>query len=342
LLNLVKVEAPPRIRVYVITFRRHALLKRALESVLGQTHRNFEVLVINDDPEDTEVEKIVDALADSRVSLFLPLARRGPTRNFNLPFESCNTSFVTILEDDNWWEPRFLEEMYEALRAHPEARLAVANETVWKETADGQWLNTGRRIWDLQGLQTYDYSLEQICGGAKLCNSSMLVRMSPDASYKVPESIPVDVTEHFRERLFSPPIVLVGNPLVNFAETLGTARLSTGSLWGIYQCLLIGSVFIALPDSRARRALADRLWLSCSGKTSPRAVSLVTTGLSIKEARVLLLRAPVAAIGRFLLWATRRPAQLASTMRLRHRYASQLEFLVRAPLTRRLTGAALP
>jgi glycosyltransferase involved in cell wall biosynthesis len=315
------------------------MLKRALASVQNQTYKSLIVKVVNDDPDDFEMSKIITSFNDERMSLFMPVRKRGATRNFNLAFSDPTASYVSILEDDNWWEPTFLEDMYGAIEKHPSVNVVVGNETIWKEQENGTWENTGRTIWDFTGLRPYSYSLVQICGSAKLCNSSMLVRLNEPHSFRTPDDIPVDVTEHFRERLFSAPILLLGTPLVNYAETVTTARSTKGNTWGVYQVLLTGSVFVALPSRVERQWLADELWRHCVDHTSPRAVSLVSTGLFIREARSLLRRAPLIARMRFILSALRSPRNFSRMLLLRKQYRNHLRFLVEAPLTQYLIEA---
>jgi glycosyltransferase involved in cell wall biosynthesis len=312
------------------------MLKRAIASVQNQTYENLIVKVVNDDPDDFEVSKIIRSFTDERIYLFMPVQKRGATKNFNLAFSDPTVSYVSILEDDNWWEPTFLEEMYRAIERHPSVNVVAGNETIWKELENGTWENTGKTIWNFTGLQTYSYSLAQICGSAKLCNSSMLVRLNEQHSFKTPDDIPVDVTEHFRERLFSVPILLLGTPLVNYAETIKTARSTKGNTWGIYQVLLTGSAFIALPNRVERQWLADELWRCCTDHTSPRAVSLVSTGFCIREARSLLRRAPLVAKIRFFVSALRKPRNFRAMAVLRKQYNDHLRFLVEAPLTQHL------
>jgi glycosyltransferase involved in cell wall biosynthesis len=330
----------PIVQVYLITHRRSHLLRRAIISVLNQTYGNFKLKIVNDAPDDLATFEVIESFHDPRLSLFLPVAKRGPTRNFNLAFEEAHTSYVSLLEDDNWWEPTFLEEMYRTLTAHPEASVVVGNERIWREVADGSWHDTGKTIWDFDGEKSVQLSIEDICGHAQICNSAMLVRLAAADDHTTPNEIPVDVTEHFRERTFSDPIVRMGKPLVNYAETINTARLKGGSLWGSYQCLLIGSVFMALSDRRPRRILARKLWRQCPSNASPRAVTLVTTGFLMHEARDLVWSAPVVAIARFLLWGARRPLQLQAMLGLRNRYKEELHFLMHAPLTQRLVKTA--
>jgi hypothetical protein len=227
-----------------------------------------------------------------------------------------------------------VERMYKELAIRPEIDVAVANETVWAEIADGSWRNTGRTIWDFGGVVEYAYSAEDLCGSAKICNSSMLVRVSSDCPYITPSGIPVGVPEHFRERLFGRRIALVGLPLVNYAETISTARSKEGPTWGTFQCLLTGSMFIALEEGKRRKKLAKVLWCGCNSSTSPRAVSLVMTGIAIAEARSLLALAPIGSLVRFGAWALRHPPFIISVVRARKKYEAELEFLSAAPLTR--------
>jgi hypothetical protein len=329
---------PPLIAVYLVTFHRHWMLTRALASILAQTHTNLIVRVVNDDPDDRAVVNIVQGFGDPRARMFAPMARRGATRNFNLMFSEPEASHVSLLEDDNWWEPGFLESMLAALSANRDHFIVVGNERIWRELPGGDWQDTGQTIWPFRDVREHRYRVKEICGSAKLVNSAMLARLTGDADLRTPDTIPVDVTEHFRERLLSPSVLLVGEPLVNYVETLVTARSAGGGQWGAWQALLIGSVFVAATQPGARRKLAERLWAECAAPTSPRAVSLVGTGFAVAEARTLVRTAPAPALARFALWAARRPAQAGQIAVARRRHADALAFLVEAPLTRRLAA----
>jgi glycosyltransferase involved in cell wall biosynthesis len=321
------------IHVYLITYRRPLLFKRALASVLEQTYRNILVKIINDDPDDKAVFEIVSALNHPRVSIFSPCRNRGPTANFNIAFSDTKAPFVSVLEDDNWWEPQFLEVMHKTLLQYPEARAAVSNELIWKEMSDGSWLNTGTTIRTDSGVHLYEYDLVQIATAAIFCNSATLLRTDAALQFETPGSIPVDVTESFRELLLDRPIVLVGSPLANFAVTIRTARSSRGD---VYTCLSVGSVFVALSDVNERRVLAKRLWDRCCLATSPRAMVLVMTGIYVREARALLKLSPMRAKVRFVVWLIRHPLKFFSMSQMNRIYVKELQFLVQAPLMQRL------
>ena len=212
------------IAIYIVTYRRHDMLRRAIRSVLEQSYRNFRAIVVNDDPGDPAVAGIVREFNDSRLILHLPLEKRGAASNFNLMFEDPCASYVSLLEDDNWWQPDFVETMSTFLETHTEVDAACCNERVWRENSDGTWTDTGVNIWSEFGTRLHRFDISELCGSAKLCNSAMMYRRRCGISLKTPNDIPVDVTEHFRERLLSASIGLHSRPMVNYAETIKTAQ----------------------------------------------------------------------------------------------------------------------
>lgn len=326
----------PLVAVYVVTYRRNELLRRALRSVINQCYPYIVVRVVNDDPEDSNVAAIVDELGDSRVRMFEPVTKRGATANFNLVFEETEAHFASLLEDDNWWDPSFIRTMLNILLNNADRQIVVGNELIWREEQGGAWTNTNKTIWDFYELRKHHYDLPSICGHAVFCNSSFVVRL-PAINLRTPLSIPVDVTEHFRERLIDAPVILCGQPLVNYAETITTAR-GGGEIWGQYQIILIGSCFIALGDTACKSQLASQLWTICESALSPRAVTLVSTGIALPEARSLIREAPLLAILRWIVAMIRKPGRLLSVMSVRAKMSDSLSFLVAAPLTQALAA----
>lgn len=327
----------PTVTVYIVTYRRPIMLRRAIASALAQTYQALVIKVVNDDPTDSQVADILAEFHDDRLSLFEPVAKRGATRNFNLMFTDDTADYVALLEDDNWWEPDFLTEAVAAL-AEDGGDLLVGNEQIWQELPQNGWRDTGQTLVPFRDTREQQFDLVGICGSARLCNSSMVVRRRPERRLTTPESIPVDVTEHFRERLFDRRFLFLGRPLVNYAETLRTARSTRGDQWSEFQYLLIGSVFAAAPDRAARRELARRLWVDCGSATSPRAVTLVGAALAVPAARSLLREGPILAVLRFAASVVKSPGKLATLVGLPARRREEMAFLVDAPLTRDLVG----
>ena len=316
------------IRVHVITFRRPLLLKRCLESVRAQTFADWTLEVLNDDPSDGRVAELIRALDDPRIRLSEPCIHRGATANFNHAFRPLEEPFASILEDDNWWEPGFLATMLAALERHPDAELACGNERLWTEEANGSWTDTRMTIWpEHAGEALFFPQLADLCGRAKLCNSSLLYRTRRSAHWRTPNSIPVDVTEHFRERVVSSPFLLVHAPLTNYAVTRQTARSNRRDIWGGYQLLLVGSVFSLLPPE-SRRALAASLFSRLRPGGYVATAGLLGAGFLIPEAGELWRQATPREKLRFVASSLRHPGSFLALRQFRLRHRADWSFLV--------------
>jgi glycosyltransferase involved in cell wall biosynthesis len=111
--------------VGIPTYNRAEKLLRAAESVLGQTHRNLE-LVISDNASGLDTESLCRELCrrDTRVRYLRSEANRGPTANFNTLFGELQGEYAMVLSDDDWLDADYLERCLAELRRSPELVLA--------------------------------------------------------------------------------------------------------------------------------------------------------------------------------------------------------------------------
>lgn len=219
------MTAAADVRVYVFTYRRNHLLPRALRSLIAQTHANWICEVHNDDPQDQDAARIVSDLRDRRIVYVRHARNLGATATFNLAFRAVAEPFISILEDDNWWEPTLLARLLEAMRTHPRASVAFANMWLWQEVTGFEWRKQGT-IWPDRdgGVETFSETHpRQVCGSLH-SNGAMLVRSAIAAALAVPDDLPFFVMESCRDRLIPLPMVLVREPLGNFAITLESSR----------------------------------------------------------------------------------------------------------------------
>jgi glycosyltransferase involved in cell wall biosynthesis len=313
------------VKIYIITYRRPVLLKRALNSLLAQTHQHWVAEVINDDPLDVRVAELIRQFADPRISLSEPAVKRGGTGSFNYAFRGSGHLFSGMLEDDNWYEPGFIELMLKALIENAHINVAVANENIWREEADGSWTDTSRTIWqETSGRKFYFFKTQDKCGAAKICNSSMLWRTEGSNQWLTPEDLPIDVTEHFRERVVPHPILLVNEPLVNYAQTIHTSR-SNALAWSSYQTLLISSVFTCVDN---KQELADRLWAQARITNRQFKTTLLHTALSHHDSLVLLKKAKIAELFRYTLTWIKNPVACFRIVRSHKYYRAHWDFLL--------------
>jgi glycosyltransferase involved in cell wall biosynthesis len=123
--------------VVVPTRNRPHRLNGALASVLSQTHRNIEVIVV-DDASDPPVEDLADAdlFEDPRVRLQRLAGKSGAARARNVGLSLSNGELVAFLDDDDRWAPAKLATQVEYLDAHPRVGIVSCDHYVLSDEVD--------------------------------------------------------------------------------------------------------------------------------------------------------------------------------------------------------------
>jgi len=106
------------------TYRGAAHLRAAIDSVLGQTFADFELVVIDDDSPD-ETREIVAAYADPRIRYLHNARNLGPQGNWNRCLEEARGRYFKLMPQDDLLHPECLERQIAVLEADSEHRLAL-------------------------------------------------------------------------------------------------------------------------------------------------------------------------------------------------------------------------
>jgi glycosyltransferase involved in cell wall biosynthesis len=104
----------PRVTVVIATYNRANTLRHALESVLWQTYRNFEVWVIGDACTDHTEEVVASFAHDPRIHWYnLPKNSGYQSRPNNEGIRRARGEFIAYLNHDDIWLPNHLEHLVE-------------------------------------------------------------------------------------------------------------------------------------------------------------------------------------------------------------------------------------
>lgn len=98
-------QSNPLVTVYIPTFNRVELLKRAVESVRQQTYQNLEIIIVDDCSSDGThgyLEEITKQ--DSRIRYFIKEKNSGACASRNIAIENAKGEFITGLDDDDYFE----------------------------------------------------------------------------------------------------------------------------------------------------------------------------------------------------------------------------------------------
>lgn len=102
-------EKQPLVTVYMPTYNRVELLRRAVESVLKQDYMNIELIVVDDRSTDGTSKYLARmAKEDSRFKYFINEKNSGACVSRNKAIFAANGKFITGLDDDDYLLPHHI------------------------------------------------------------------------------------------------------------------------------------------------------------------------------------------------------------------------------------------
>ncbi len=106
-------EKFPKVAVLMGTYNRPDYLKDAIRSVVNQSMKDWELLVMNDGGVD--VEYVVNEFQDSRIHYFHDDVNRGLATRLNFGLQKARGKYIAYLGDDDMYYPNHLEVLARAL-----------------------------------------------------------------------------------------------------------------------------------------------------------------------------------------------------------------------------------
>lgn len=102
-----------KISIIVPVYKVEKYLQQCIESVLAQSYKNFELLLINDgSPDSSGIICDKYAVKDARIKVFHK-ENGGVSSARNLGLQNMTGEWVCFLDSDDWWEPTFLQNFIE-------------------------------------------------------------------------------------------------------------------------------------------------------------------------------------------------------------------------------------
>jgi glycosyltransferase involved in cell wall biosynthesis len=126
------------ISVVMATYNRAATLQRAIDSVLRQSHEDWELLIVDDGSTDA-TSKILESLVDARIRIYRHPQNRGVTAAKNTGLDHISGEWFTTLDSDDEVTADALEVML-ACAAHTGATAITCN---CLDSATGQMSGSG-------------------------------------------------------------------------------------------------------------------------------------------------------------------------------------------------------
>jgi len=144
-------SAEPLISIGMPVLNCEATIALAISSVLGQSYRNWELLVIDDGSHDRTVQ-VAASVSDPRLRVLADGCHRGLPVRLNQAIQASRGSYFARMDGDDICYPQRLERQLRFLEAHPGVDLVGSAVLVFK--------GEGRAL----GFRPYPSSHDRICG----------------------------------------------------------------------------------------------------------------------------------------------------------------------------------
>lgn len=113
-----------KISIITASYNYEDFIKETIESILAQTHEDWELIIVDDGSADNSIEVIKSYVkCDGRISLLTHDNNQnlGLIEAVKLGLSQAAGDYIAFLESDDIWESNYLEEKIKVIKGHPDA-----------------------------------------------------------------------------------------------------------------------------------------------------------------------------------------------------------------------------
>jgi glycosyltransferase involved in cell wall biosynthesis len=118
-----------QVSVVIPTYNRSYILREALESVLAQSYRDFEILVVDDGSRDNTRE-VVESFQCDKIRYLGNKSNRGCSAAYNVGITESKGALIAFCDSDDLWKPDYLQREVDFLCRHPEVDVVFCDTEV--------------------------------------------------------------------------------------------------------------------------------------------------------------------------------------------------------------------
>ena len=154
-----------KVSVIIPTYNRKHTLSRAIESIISQTIKPLEIIIVDDGSNDGTREWIKQEYPFIQ---YLNQNNSGVSASRNRGIFSANGNWIAFLDSDDEWIPEKLERQLSILRSDKEAVFCHTNEI---------WIRNGTRVNQMKKHEKYGgYIFEKCLDMCRISPSSSIIK----------------------------------------------------------------------------------------------------------------------------------------------------------------------
>ena len=143
------------VSIIIPVYNRASFVPKAVESVLMQTFKSFELIIVDDNSDDETYFSILPYLKDRRISYHYLKKNRGVSFSRNFGIKIAKGKLIAFLDSDDYWLPEKLEKQIEYMK-EKNFKICQTDE-IWIRR--GKFVNPKKKHQKIEG-DIFDKSLE--------------------------------------------------------------------------------------------------------------------------------------------------------------------------------------
>ena len=104
-----------KISIVMASYNYAPIIGEAIESVINQTYKDWELIIVDDGSTDNSVEVIKKYLSDNRIKLYINEKNLGLAKTVRKGIQYSTSDWIAFLESDDKFFPNALEEKVKAI-----------------------------------------------------------------------------------------------------------------------------------------------------------------------------------------------------------------------------------
>lgn len=108
------IKQEPIITVVIPFYNVEKYIEKCLYSVINQTFTAFECILVDDESPDNSYEVALNIIQNDPRFRIIRQQNKGLGGARNTGIEAAKGEYICFLDSDDWWEPNFLEVMYQS------------------------------------------------------------------------------------------------------------------------------------------------------------------------------------------------------------------------------------
>ena len=128
--------ALPNVSIVLPTYNGSQYLSSSIESCLGQTHSNIELIIVDDGSTDRRLQDILNNYHDPRVQVIRHDKNKGLPVALNTGFAKATGEYLTWTSDDNIYDASAIAKMVDCLVSNPGTDFVYCRAWLVNETGE--------------------------------------------------------------------------------------------------------------------------------------------------------------------------------------------------------------